>query len=372
MNVYVKETTDFSINKVKPLLNSKVKISPLISIDELSCNDLIIVSREDSTLSAELNEYYVVIYEALIEEISRRVILIYRNNHDYYYLKNALNQAKDSNIETLITGSSYGSYGIDLSYFNNAVNLSSISQDLYYSQKLVLQACQNNNVKNIVFCVGYYCFYNDLSLMQSTEEVIRISKVYYPLLHDAHNCLFLPSKEDYIQSNDVIDFDSILESFALEEYRKGFFTDVYPMLYCETKVWSDKTKQWCELSEQEKNDAGKIRAELHNKSIKHTMTLKENMLLFQNLVAYCNKKGINLIFVVTPMTKQYLSYLNPKFKDDFYNILDKTDGNVHLLDLASNDAFDNDADFNDTDHLNDLGSAKLSSIISTILKEIQP
>ena len=54
----------------------------------------------------------------------------------------------------------------------------------------------------------------------------------------------------------------------------------------------------------------------------------------------------------------------------FYSVLDKVDGTVHLLDLVEDSSFDNNFDFNDTDHLSDSGARKLSQMISSILHEI--
>lgn len=71
-----------------------------------------------------------------------------------------------------------------------------------------------------------------------------------------------------------------------------------------------------------------------------------------------------------PASKQYLKYLTPEYKNIFYSVLEEIDGTVHLLDLMDDSSFDNNLDFNDTDHLNDAGAIKLSRTISSILNEI--
>ena len=60
----------------------------------------------------------------------------------------------------------------------------------------------------------------------------------------------------------------------------------------------------------------------------------------------------------------------PEYKNIFYSVLDKLDGTVHLLDLLEDSSFDNNFDFNDTDHLSDSGARKLSQMISSILNQI--
>ena len=105
-------------------------------------SDIIIVSRTDSVLS-ELTDFHTVIYEDFMDNIYTNVLQEYNYRHDYYYTNNALSQSKSSDITTLISGSSYWAFGIDLNYISNAVNLSSISQDLYYSQALIKFQCES-------------------------------------------------------------------------------------------------------------------------------------------------------------------------------------------------------------------------------------
>lgn len=135
-------------------------------------------------------------------------------------------------------------------------------------------------------------------------------------------------------------------------------------------VWNAVSKSWSELSAEEKDKAGKTRAESHNKIIKHTASFNENLSVFQDFVYFCNDRGINLLLTAMPASSQYLKYLTPEYKNIFYSVLDKVDGTVHLLDLVEDSSFDNNFDFNDTDHLSDSGARKLSQMISSILHEI--
>ncbi len=371
MKIYVKESENLTIQTVSALFCDSVTVGAFVSLDDVQYSDFIIVSQSDTKFMGGLKDYHVVIYEHFFQKLYTWVNQEYYNNHDYYYLKNALQCAGNNDATTLISGSSYGAFGIDLTYINSAVNLSSISQDLYYSVKLLYQACKTNRkVKNIVLCVGYYCFFSDLSLTQNLMELQRISKVYYPLLHDSHNCLILPSKgEKYTQGN-LIDFEKILNIVARLDYQKGFFNEKRPRNRCATVVWEASSKSWQELSLEEKERAGKTRAESHNKSIMHTASFNENINLFQEFVYFCNDRRINLLLTAMPVSCQYLKYLNPEYKNIFYSVLDQIDGTVHLLDLVGDSSFDNSLDFNDTDHLNDAGAIKLSQLVAATLEEI--
>ena len=281
MKIYVKESKSLSIQTVTLIFCDTVTIVPLLSLDDVLYSDLIIVSQSDISSMTGLEEYHVVIYEQFFQELSARVYQEYYSNHDFYYLKNALQQAQDTNITTLISGSSYGAFGIDLAYIDNAVNLSSISQDLYYSIKLLCRACETNrNIKNIVLCVGHYCFFSDLSLAKTPSELQRISKVYYPLLHDSHNCLILPPKDEYYMQGNLVDFERIINTYAAADYKEGFFNKNRPRNQCATVVWDAVSKSWSELSAEEKDKAGKTRAKSHNRIIKHTASFNENLGVF--------------------------------------------------------------------------------------------
>lgn len=183
MIVYVKECQYVSLKDIVTWIKNGIAVQPFKSKADVRENDVVIMSNRDEDTDIRLTMNNVLIYEDFFEKVSSSIIQEFCYNHDYYYLKNALSRAKESDITTLISGSSYGVLGIDPSYIENTVNLSSISQDLYYSSSLVKGACATNlNIKNIVFCVGYYYFFTDLSRTQNQDEILRISKVYKPLL----------------------------------------------------------------------------------------------------------------------------------------------------------------------------------------------
>lgn len=370
MILYVKETAQFSISNIRPWVKKTFSILPLNSLTQVSNNDIIILSAYDNSSIPNIDNYNYIIYEDAFEKLSVSIVQEYEYNHDYYYIKYALDQAAAPTTTTLFSGSSYSAFGIIPSLFDNAVNLSSISQDLYYSIKLVYAAYKkNNSIENVILPMQYYYFYTDLSKTQNYEEQTRISKVYYPLLNDSHNCVLFPPKQNYLYESDIFDVHSILNTYAHGEYQKGFFNNDRPRINYATKVWTNQSKDWSTLTEEEKYAAGRMRASQHNECLTYEKTLFENKCIFQNFVNFCNAKNINLLIVVTPATPYYSNELSPKYKKDFYNILNNIEGIIHLIDLSDSDAF-LDIDFNDTDHLNKEGAIKLSTILLNTLQEI--
>lgn len=216
----------------------------------LNNDDIIIVSKFDDAplLSAE---YSILIYEDLVKTITDSIAKDIQYNYDYYYLKNALEEAKSPMVDTIYTGSSYSTFGIENTLLHNVVNTALALQDLYYSYKCLQEICATNqNIKRTI------------------------------------------------------------------------------------------------------------------------LTVKENTNIITDITNFCNARNINLLFVVTPFTKYYREYSFNGFKEAFYDILNnKAEGVVHLLDLYE-DAYFTDEDFNDSDHLGDLGAIKLTSFIQNVLQQI--
>lgn len=117
--------------------------------------------------------------------LTKKIINTLDQRWDYYYVDRQLkkNNVKANNVETLISGSSYGIFGIEP--VMNSINLSLPSQDIYYSCKLVKKALDNNKkINKVLLCIGYYTIYCDLS---KSSENWRVDEVYYPLLKDRNH-----------------------------------------------------------------------------------------------------------------------------------------------------------------------------------------
>lgn len=74
------------------------------------------------------------------------------------------------------------------------------------------------------------------------------------------------------------------------------------------------------------------------------------------------KELANIYIVIPPATKYYKKYCSGEFKEMFYNVLEiaKDSGALlEVLDFWDDEAFSDD-DFNDMDHLNEQGAAKLT------------
>ena len=309
-------------------------------------------------------------FEELIESISKNVLREINCNYDYYHLKKALELGKKETVDTLIAGSSYGLLGIDERQLTTAVNLSLPSQDLYYAARGVYEVCAaNSKLKNVVLCYGWYSFYSDLSRAQSEDELAKVSNVYYPIYGDMHNCALLPPGRKLLDLSDIFDMENIAQLYFAGEYEKMYFNERRLRKLVAVREWEDKSKDWYELSEEEKHAAAKKRAERHNKSIAHEDSLCENSRIVRQLSEFCQLRGINLILVVAPATKWYRKYLHKGFRDVAVKILNEAEGDIHLLDLFEDSDFA-DEDFNDMDHLGETGAQKMTEIILDMVHQL--
>lgn len=373
MTVWIKELKEkFEVSNVAAWIYKNVAIRVFEDIDKVQIEDVIIISKEDIVTERDFIPFTVIVYEEYFEKIACNIMRENEANFDYYYLKNALAKAKELNTDTIITGLSYGLFGIDDSILNKEVNLSYLSQDLYYSLKGIYDVYQENKyIKNVVLCCGYYYFFMDMSKSQNPLWLQRVSEIYDPLFHDIHNCFLLPPKrENILYKSRIFDIQHILDVYSFGEYQKHYFNENRRRKYFANKEWVDKTKEWIQLNESEKVDAGKNRTIMHNKLWKRQNTLVENSIYFKELVRFCNEKNINLLVVVAPATKYYRENLYEKHRECFYEVLNSVeDGVIHLLDLFDDDNY-KDEDFVDQDHLNKIGARKMTLKIQDILCEI--
>ena len=71
----------------------------------------------------------------------------------------------------------------------------------------------------------------------------------------------------------------------------------------------------------------------------------------------------------TPISSYCKDASLQQYKEDFYRVLNNIQGTIHLIDLYDDLSFTID-DYNDTDHLNDLGAERLTSILQEVLNQL--
>lgn len=312
-------------------------------------------------MSIDLQSEFDKVIVAVLKEVSY--------NYDYYYMLNSLNEACEEKTNTIVTGSSYSVFGFEKSHLVGSVNLGLGSQDLYYALKGVYNVIdKNSNIENVVVLAGPYYFFSDLSRSQNTDELLRISKVYQPLYKDVHNAIFLEPKKCFLPESCIWNVSKVVEAYSISEYQRNYFNEDRPRENLGARTWT-RNCGWHSLTEEERVVAGEKRASLHNKSIKYESSFLENKAIFKDFIKDCNERKINVLMVITPTTRYYREFLDKRFLEIFYEVLNECTGIVHLIDLYDSNDFDNN-DFNDVDHLSENGAKKLTKIISDLLHSL--
>ena len=364
------------LNKIIKNNNNFKIISEEIRSDSIKKNfefNILILSEETFTYKVnDKNFDKIIYYDQLMNSIFNLVEKLYYNNYDYNYLVNAIKKAKKDIVTEVFVGHSHSLHGINESEIKESmVNLSLQSQNIYYSAKIAKEVIESNkNIKSCFIGTAYWSLYSDLSRTEYGKEIIR--NVYYPILKDSCNYQYEANGNvsELIKFNDII----ISEVFNIEEIynflskiifdtNKSYFNSLLKRENCGLiggKILSN-------LSEEEKFELAQNRTDSHNKLIKYKETREENEKLLNDFLLYLNKKNIKAYIINFPTTRYYNKFLNKKFKDEYYNIINKLKEERDFKFLDLNDYNFNDEDFVDMDHVSDIGASKITNILNEFI-----
>lgn len=257
------------------------------------------------------------------------------------------------------------------------------SQDLYYSYKMARQGILfNRKIKKCIIGMAYYYFNFDLSLSENLKT--HIHYLYRLLLNDLHNINY---NYDDIKKYNKIQYRNILKNTITDNiihelfnflniqedllelfYKRmnGYYNDEFNKI--NEYMFNGKTFNEIDIDEKMKHT--KYYIDLHNKKIKYKKTREENIKIFREFLEFLEKNNVEPVVVVFPHSKYYNENLNPEYKKDLYNIMDKMkkDYKFKFIDLNEYGEFD-DTDFLDTDHLNPKGCKKATGYLNELIYE---
>ena len=294
-----------------------------------------------------------------------------KQNYNYVWLKSMLCKAtkvKGPNA-VLITGSSYGVNGIIGQSWNQAVNCSVSSQDLYYDFLCAREAVSFGKKGRFSKCFiigAYYTAYHDLSLGKQERELM-ISNVYYPIFGDGHNWNDVYQKNLWSELGTISKEDKFFcEQIAIEKMieRSDFFS--FGKQRGGT-VFNLNGRNWWDISAEERQIYGKIRAEGHNKLSQNKTAIVENKKILNEYVHFLHINGITPVFVVAPFTAEYNRYISEEMKESLFELIANVSENIHFIDFNQFLCF-TPHDFVDTDHLSESGAEKFSRLLVNLFE----
>ena len=111
----------------------------------------------------------------------KQLIDCFNDNYEFFYLDSMHYICENREIDTIITGLSYGMDGIDAEQLSfPSLNFSMRAQDLYYDFLHAQYAVKKNKgkIKRCIITLGLYSLHYDLSLSSNKFKCI---KIYEPL-----------------------------------------------------------------------------------------------------------------------------------------------------------------------------------------------
>ncbi|CDB69169.1 putative uncharacterized protein [Eubacterium sp. CAG:252] len=184
--------------------------------------------------------------------------------------------------------------------------------------------------------MGIIIFLCNLSKSKNISDFYNILKVYVPLFGDDayHNCNILVSENGGRElDNHIFDVENIADMFWYYEYEKCYYNKE------NRKKITGYPFAWNKISDIQKRLIGYERVTIHNKNLNRKLTYKENLMYLNELINFCNRKGIKLLFVVMSATQYYRDYLNNEFINKFYETLNEIEFPIHVLDLFDSGIF---------------------------------
>lgn len=294
---------------------------------------------------------FVILITGFVFEIALRNI---PNDYQYkfrYISKNA------SEIEILILGNSHSFYAINPEFFTqNTFNCAGVSQSYDIDYEIIkLFTEQWINLEKIIIPISYFSFYFDL---RSSPEEWRY--------------------DNYLR---YWDFEN-RGYFKFELLSRAFKQNInrivrYYLLGKDPRIinklgWGNNYKKQASIS---MSESAKNRISKHNffeKGAKvESIEFKRQSESLRSIIQFCIQNQIEVVFILTPLTDEYMQESNEAQWGIVSNELDlilKTCYDCHFYDFRNHIRFKKE-DFYDSDHLNERGANKFSLILDSIIAD---
>lgn len=262
-----------------------------------------------------------------------------------YQFKHDRLSDNSSDISTLILGSSHTFYGISPKWMNDSTfNLANISQIFHYDW-LLLSKYEFKNLKRVILPVSYFSFFDKEFEETDSWDLVINYKIYMDI--DTHSDF---SKYNFELSHPYI-YTKKLRSLII---KKPLSCD--SLGYGLAFARSNRSNNWKDSWERT----------VDNHTAKDWSAIPGHMKYARMIAEYCKSRNIDLILITTPTWNGYHSHLDSaqlKKTSELIRTL-QAEYQLRYLDYLKDERFTDD-DFYDSDHLNDEGAKKFS----TILKE---
>ncbi|MDD3804198.1 MAG: hypothetical protein PHW02_07440 [bacterium] len=264
------------------------------------------------------------------------------------------------NVRVLIAGDSHTQTALNPGLMTNAASFTYSNENYfftYYKLKWALE--KNNTVKAVILGFSYH------NLSREQERVIKDRTFFLE-----HNFLLLDSCGRRIvkeKSEDLFNYFRLKYEFGLP---LNFYNNDLLMINFASnkkeyavKIWGGyKNMTTANLTDEHKK---KLAVEKNTKNLDSSLLMREYL---EKISLMCEKRGITLYLVNTPMHDLYFERYTKKTIDDYLDIADsiKTADKAVYLDFRSYLA--EDSFFYDGEHINESGAGIFSEMIDSIVR----
>ena len=291
----------------------------------------------------------------------RALVDCFNDNYEYFYLDSMHYLCEKEEIDTIVTGLSYGMDGIDTKMLSTpALNFSMRAQDLYYDFLHASYAIKNSKVKikQCIITLGLYSLNYDLSLSSSKYKCV---KTYVPLFGDSHHA---PKAELGTEGKVWDECRRFAHEFFMQN--PSFYGDAITRKH--TSVYAASRGGWSNLSKEQRAEYAHNLAEKHNKHIKHKDTFDENSIILKDYIKFLVENEVRPIVLILPFSREYSESISPIYLEKILEVLEGMEYAIDYINMNESDCFDTD-DFSDADHLNEKGAAKATALMDAFLTQ---
>lgn len=261
------------------------------------------------------------------------------------------------NVTTIICGDSHTKSAVNDSLLQHSINISQTSEHFLYTYNVLAFTLKNNpQIKKVILGVSYHSFSEIYdSYVFDKNAGVMYSRYFSILNRQTISELFHENKKRVIFATPSI-INSIRKTLVTKEI------SMYPF------YGSFYKSKMSNLNENAVNETIKRHYYIDsNKLYKFSSSQKKYLAQITDL---CSKKNVQLIFINTPISKQYREKTPKTFIEDYYQTVAKlkTKYDIKLLDYNSINL--PASHYGDGDHLNYSGSLVISKLIrDTLLKD---
>lgn len=283
----------------------------------------------------------------LIEVSIRKIPNDYKSKRDYL-------QKNGKNIEILALGSSHIYYGLNPDLFTKSCfNLAQVAQTPEFDLKLFQHFLpQLPHLKVLIYPISYFTFYWDL---QSSSESWRLKN--YSIYYKIKTAQSLQNHFEILSVDPKNNYKRIIDFYKHKKTEVG----VTP------RGWGFNC-----LAEYSAN----LDQTAAESAVRHTSIdahfFSKNSSEVEEIIKICQQKGIQVVLLFPPAYKAYRDQINKKQLNHTYLKIDSLVAeysNCRFVDIFDDTNYVAH-DFLDADHLNNLGSIKMSQFLNGYIQEL--